>query len=49
MGEKETIQKTGIKEITPLPFILDFLQYRKGATSFTTIGTYDDIDSGGTD
>jgi len=27
-----------------LPFILGFLEYRKGAVSSTTTGTYDDID-----
>lgn len=29
-----------------LPFILNFLEFRPGAYSPTTSGTYDDIDSG---
>jgi len=53
--EKEMIfKKSGTTEPTrkeiktidclQLPFILGFLEYRKGAVSSTTTGTYDDID-----
>lgn len=32
-----------------LPFILNFLEYREGAFSFTTTGTYNDPDASDTD
>jgi hypothetical protein len=32
-------------EVQPLPFILNFLQPREGATAGTTSGTFGDIDS----
>ena len=42
-------KKTKLTNLPQLPFILSFLEYRKGAMSGTTSGTYDDIDCADTD
>ena len=45
----EEIRRNEENKSSELPFILNFLRYRKGAFSFTTTGTYNDPDGSDTD